>query len=221
MFIDPVIILSIITEYLECVFIEVEAQSKTCNKKTIVGVVYRPPNTIVDAVYRPPNTSITAFTKHVINIIQTLKVENKQYYIMGDFNINLLNTETQDHKDAMFQHAFIPLISKPSRITPTTATVIDNIYNNDILGANYQVHGIIYTDISDHLLIFLVTKSTNITKVDTTIETTIYNAQTIATFNDSIDQICWDEVDAYRDPQESYSIFLNEILLAYIITHFA
>ena len=112
--------MSIITEYLECVFIEVKTQLKTCNKKAIVG-----------AVYRPPNTSITAFIEHVINSIQTLQVENKQYYIMGDFTINLLNygshTETQDHIDAMFQHAFIPLISKPTRITPTAATD-NNIY---------------------------------------------------------------------------------------------
>ena len=53
--------MSIITEYLECVFIEVKTQSKTCNKKTIVGVVYR-----------TPNTNITAFTEHVVNIIQSL-----------------------------------------------------------------------------------------------------------------------------------------------------
>ena len=52
--------MSIITEHLECVFIEVKTQSKTC-KKTVVGVVYR-----------PPNTNITAFTEHVVNIIQTL-----------------------------------------------------------------------------------------------------------------------------------------------------
>ena len=75
----------------------------------------------------------------------------------------------------MFQHSFIPLINKPTRITTTTATVIDNIYSNDILGTNYQSDGIIYTDISDHLPIFLLTKQINDTKVDTEIETRIYN----------------------------------------------
>ena len=63
--------MSIITEYLECVSIEMKTQSKTCNKKTIVGVVYR-----------QPNTCITAFTEHVINIIQTRKVDNRQCYIL-------------------------------------------------------------------------------------------------------------------------------------------
>jgi len=32
--------ISIITEYLECVFIEVKTRSMTHNKKTIVGIVF-------------------------------------------------------------------------------------------------------------------------------------------------------------------------------------
>ena len=200
--------MSIITEYLECVFIEVNARTMTQNKKIIVGIVYR-----------PPSTNITTFTEHVMNIIDYLKVENKQYYIMGDFNINLTNygshTETQDYIDAIFQHSFIPLINKPTRITTTTATVIDNIYSNDILGTNYQTHGIIYTDISDHLPIFLLTKQINDTKVDTVIETRIYNEQATTTFKESIDQITWDEIYASKNPQESYSKFLNEIVFVY------
>ena len=125
------------------------------------------------------------------------------------------HTETQDYIDAMFQHSFIPLINKPTRITTTTATVIDNIYSNDILGTNYQTHGIIYTDISDHLPIFLLTKQINDTKVDTVIETRIYNEQATTTFKESIDQITWDEIYASKNPQESYSKFLNEILFVY------
>ena len=83
--------MSIITEYLECVFIEV-ITIITQNKKIIVGIVYR-----------PTSTNITIFTKHVTNIIDYLKVENKQCYVMGHFNIYLTNygshTETQDYID--------------------------------------------------------------------------------------------------------------------------
>ena len=104
-------------------------------KKTIVGIVYR-----------QRNTNITTFTEHVMNIIDNHKVENKQYYIMGDFNINLTSygsdTETQDYIDVMFQHAFIHLINKPTRRTTITATVIHNKYSNDVLGTNYMYHGI-------------------------------------------------------------------------------
>ena len=112
--------MNIITEYLECVFIEVKTRTITHKRKTIVGIVYR-----------PPSTNITTFTEHVMNITDNLKVENKWCYIMGHFNINLTNygchTETYDYIDAMFHHSFLPLINRPTRITITTATIIDNI----------------------------------------------------------------------------------------------
>ena len=67
-----------------------------------------------------------------MNIIDNLKVDNKKLYIMGDFNINLTNycshMETHGYIDAMYHLSVIPLINKPTRITITTSTVIDNIY---------------------------------------------------------------------------------------------
>ena len=63
--------MSIITEYLECVFIEVKTRTMTHNKKAIVGVVYRPPTTNIAIIY------------YHINIIENHKVENKHCYIMG------------------------------------------------------------------------------------------------------------------------------------------
>ena len=65
---------------------------------------------------------------------------------MGDFNINLLNCdhhmETHDYVDTMFSNSLIPQITKPTRITPTTATLIYNIYSNDKLGEYNQLHGL-------------------------------------------------------------------------------
>ena len=54
--------MNIITEYLEYVFIEVKTRTMKYNKKTIVGIVYR-----------PPGTNIATFTEHVMNIIPFLK----------------------------------------------------------------------------------------------------------------------------------------------------
>ena len=115
----------------------------------------------------------------------------------------------------MYSNAFLPLITKPTRITPTSATLIDNIYSNDIPGENTQMQGIIYTDISDHLPIFLLTKLNNNTKDDTIIKTRLYNDPTIATFRCSVDKIVWDDVYECQDPEESYKMFLNKITQAY------
>ena len=72
-----------------------------------------------------------------------------------------------------------------------------------------------YTHISDHLPIFILTKLNNDTKYDVTIETRIYNDQTIALFKSIIDTICWNDVYASEDPPKSYTSFLKKISLAY------
>lgn len=55
---------------------------------------------------------------------------------MGDFNVDLLkidtHSETCDFYELMSTFGFKPLIMQPSRVTSTTATVIDNIFVNDI-----------------------------------------------------------------------------------------
>ena len=75
---------------------------------------------------------------------------------MGDFNINLLNVathqKTNDFIDNVIAQGFIPYITKPTRITSTTATLIDHLYSNHT-HIEYD-SGIIITDMTDHFVIF-------------------------------------------------------------------
>ena len=50
-------------------------------------------NVIVCCIYRPPNTDINMFIEHVSQIMSNIKPENKYVYVMGDFNLNLLNVD--------------------------------------------------------------------------------------------------------------------------------
>ena len=131
---------------------------------------------------------------------------------MGDFNINLLNNDnnmdTHDYVDTVFSNSLIPQITNPTRIKRTTTTLIYNIYSNYIFGEYNQLHGILYTDISDHLPIFLLTQlNNNNIKDDVTIEIRIYTDHTVALFKSIIDTICWTDVYECEDPQKSYTIF--------------
>ena len=49
---------------------------------------------------------------------------------------------------------FFPAITLPTRITSHSATLIDNIFSNDI--DQYIFSGLILSDISDHLPIFVI-----------------------------------------------------------------
>ena len=55
---------------------------------------------------------------------------------MGDFNIDLLKYESSNFSnrfsEQMFTSSFFPLITKPTRITQHTSTLIDNIFTNDL-----------------------------------------------------------------------------------------
>ena len=70
---------------------------------------------------------------------------------MGDFNIDLLKTETDkathNYLELLYSYSLIPSIYKPTRITSTSATCIDNILTNN---TNIVQSYIIVTDISDH-----------------------------------------------------------------------
>ena len=59
---------------------------------------------------------------------------------------------TQEFIDSLFSYMLIPIITRPTRLTAHTATLIDNIFTNCL--TQIITNGIIINDISDHLPIF-------------------------------------------------------------------
>ena len=70
-------------------------------------------------------------------------------------NIYLLkhhtHLQTGRYLDMLYSHNLLPVITKPTRITNHTATLIDHIYTNSV---NRLISGVIPVDFSDHLPIF-------------------------------------------------------------------
>lgn len=77
---------------------------------------------------------------------------------MGDFNIDLLkfNSHNKTHTflENMISTGLLPLITKPTRVTEYSATLIDHIYTNKY--TNNVSTGILITDISDHFGTFCI-----------------------------------------------------------------
>ena len=116
-------------------------------------------NIIVGCLYKPPDTSVTEFNISISPVLSTISFENKLSYIMGDFNINIINEDhqaTSDFINLMNSNSLYPVISKPTRVTPTTATLIDNIFSNNL---EFNMNsGILYADLTDHFPIFQITQ---------------------------------------------------------------
>ena len=67
--------------------------------------------------------------------------------------------ETSFGLDDMYSDLFMPVITKPTRITEKSATLIDNIYSDNVDADSFQ--GIFYTGITDHLPVFMILKDVN------------------------------------------------------------
>jgi exonuclease III len=88
-------------------------------------------NIIVGTLYRPPNGKFEIFETNLNKILSKVDKSNKVTYFMGDFNIDLLKSESCDFSnrfsEQFFTSSFFPLITRPTRITEHTAMLIDII----------------------------------------------------------------------------------------------
>ena len=91
-------------------------------------------------------------------LLHKLSKENKAIFLLGDFNINLLNYDihppTNEFLDSLSSHYFLPHILQPSRVTTNSKTLIDNIFSN--MAVPNTISGNLTASISDYLPQFLV-----------------------------------------------------------------
>ena len=77
------------------------------------------------------------------NLLENISKEQKLIFLLGDFNVNLLNydehNQTNEFLDSLASNSFLPLILQPTRITSHSNTLIDNIFSNVIDPSSYQV----------------------------------------------------------------------------------
>ena len=114
-------------------------------------------NIVVGCIYRHHNLKIKDFLESfIIPLLTKINSENKLVVLMGDFNINLMEYDSDKHVsgflDALGTFALTPNITLPTRITDNSRTLIDNIYTSPELCGT--ISGNVLTCISDHLAQF-------------------------------------------------------------------
>ena len=121
-------------------------------------------NMILSLNYRPPNGDKKLFEKHMKRILSKNEATKKELILIGNFNIYLLdfgkNKRVQSFVNLMFRFGMIPAINRPTRVTKHTATAIDHVFTNTIMG-NIEIKTVIVkTDISNHFPIILLLQKT-------------------------------------------------------------
>lgn len=169
----------------------------------------------VTCVYRTPGSSIDIFNEKIYELINLNSA--KEIIVCGDFNINLLNSsvhsKTADFINMMYSNMLFPVISKPSRITLDTTTLIDNIFSNKI--EVKIVGGLLTSDISDHLPVFAVfhscLKSNNKTEAKYKF-IRHQTAQSLVNFKQDLSEENWNQIYSMINPNDAYDTFLHRYI---------
>ena len=113
------------------------------------------PSILVCSLYRPPNTKSKEFIKQYKLMLETITKTHKTEIVIGmDHNLDLLKAsthkDTQEFLDLNFEHNILPCITRPTHITKTTATLIDNVFISQHLHKSFD-SCVLINDISDHM----------------------------------------------------------------------
>lgn len=135
----------LVPDHLEMLCVEV---SRPYNKSFLISTWYRPPNSDNDI-----------FDKYD-SFLCKCDSENKELMVVGDLNCDVakaspdLHTRRLQFLCSLYQCD--QLINEPTRVTQTSATLIDLILTNR--PENISHSGVIHVGISDHSMIFAVKK---------------------------------------------------------------
>ncbi len=195
-------------DHSESLFIEILSSDK---KNIIVGNIYRAHRSNTDSFINDLNTTLTKISR-----------ENKHCYISGDFNFDLLKCNDvhviNDFLSVFYNYNMYPLIDRPTRITPSSATLIDNIFTNVF---NHKItSGVIIADLTDHYPIYQSTSS--VFRQDNNYfnkQSRLFNKNRIDNFCNDISLVNWDFVLHSDTTNDAYDTFMCKFMEIYNI-HF-
>ena len=176
--------------------------------------------TILGSIYRPPNTDPSLFVDEYCEILQLIKKNKYKYTAIGlDHNLDLLKSHNHRHTERFIEtnldHLLIPTITRPTRITKTSATLIDNIIISQNLCGNFQ-SGILMDDISDHLPSYCVLNGLQSTKkAKTRIKSRDMKESNIVALREELGKVNWEQLLSDDDLDVNVNR-LNKLLHAQI-----
>ena len=140
---------------LESVFLGIRVKN---GRKIIVGSMYKPPNA-------ESKQLIDGFETLVTKLRSNQKKDTPELIIGIDHNLDLLKGQihllTRHFIDRIDKLNLLPTITRPSRITSHSATLIDNIYISQGLHQDFESL-LLLMDISNHLPLITMMRQTRL-----------------------------------------------------------
>ena len=136
---------------------------------------------------------------------------------MGDFNINLLDHNlsppVENFINQMISKNFLPIINRPTRVTPHSCTLIDNNFCNRV--DEVELSGVITTNISDHYPVFAREKFPTLSEDSISINYKVFSDENLSNFKNSLQDINWNPVLINDDADKAYDLFQSTLLTVF------
>ena len=115
-------------------------------------------DSIIGGIYRHPNQNIDEFNNLLDSCLSMMYKTKTSCIIAGDIDIDLIrynsHNPTFDFENNLLLNNFLPIIIMPTRITDSSATLVDHIYYYDGSNSKRNVNiksGNLWCHLTDYL----------------------------------------------------------------------
>ena len=193
---------------------DLNSDFSTCETVFVEINVPKGQNVIVGVLYRPPKSNVDNYLTYFDSLLKRLSKENKQIYLLGDYNLDLLKVNSNKVLSIMniiSLYGFYVQINIPTRISKTSATLIDNILAN----TNELQSGVLYSSITDHLPVFCFKKVCSKSYNNQTCTYRKLTPSAIENFKKDLYRADWNECYKSDDVDSAYNSFIALFLDLY------
>jgi exonuclease III len=169
---------------------------------------------IILTIYRAPASNYELFLDKLELILQKISKKYVNLILCGDFNVNYMDNCNKKVKldDLLGSYNLKSIITFPTRIGVNSATIIDNIFIDELQFINYEV-STLTNGLSDHeaqlLTLQLSSHCSNKTNIPFIRVISDYN---VLDFNMKLSYEEWELVFKNNDVNISFNYFLNILL---------
>ena len=172
---------------------------------------------LVSSMYRPPNSDGKTFLACYNSILCQIKKCNPKAIIIGlDHNLDFLkstvHTLTNEFIQSNLDFGLVPTITRPTRITHSSATLIDNIIVSQSLCGHFS-SDIIINDMSDHLpTVCVIDSLLKSEKEPITITSRDTRPKNLSALEKQLSQVEWNSVLNSESCSDNMEKFLGILL---------
>ena len=194
----------------ESIVVEIKVNPST---KIYVASMYRPGT---NHPTLSPADLFQQFIELFSNFCSTL-ISTGNIYLLGDINLDLLKyskcSQVSTYVDLLFSFGLLQIITKPTRCTSKSATLIDhivtNVINSDLNSA------ILISYLSDHFPVLHTIKAIAPVQTPKFIESRNFSKNNLTKFNVALLHFDWNNVLKSNDTQISYNNFSDSFFALY------